>query len=427
MRDAHAVSLTIPLHIALFPANDSVRIQIGKSRIDLKKGEWSSWQEVEFKLGWFKSIAGIVRFYLKRVSPELELYMTPVNFDPRKPFYPLSYPQNLATQLAKKIGLFYTQGMPHDTWALTEGVLDDTAFLAHADMILSEKERILKEELNRFKRGVFVFYFDTLDMIQHMFWRFEDRAHPLYEQDSPYAKTIERYYQRIDRIVGEIMASAGKDTVLMVVSDHGFTSFRKSVHLNRWLFEHGYLSLKDGVQEGGDLLGGIDWSRTRAYALGFGGIYLNKIGREYLGVISEQESKELTDKIVYDLRQFQDAETGTPVVSTVYRAADVFHGPFQKDAPDIFVGFASGYRASWQTALGGTPARLIEKNEKKWGGDHLVDPQLVPGVFFMNRKIQQQALSLYDAAPSILKIFNVAIPATMKGRPVVEEIDTKNK
>lgn len=269
---------TLPLKIILQPNAEKILLEFQGHKFFLKKGAWSKWQRISFKIGFLKKIQGIAKFYLKNITPDFELYLSPINFNPQNPVFPISYPQNFSKELAKRIGLFYTQGMPHDTWPLAEGRLDEKVFLEHADMILEERKNILIEELNNFKGGIFFFYLDTLDAIQHMFWRYLDKRHLLHEPESAYKDTIFKYYEKIDQILGDVLRKIDQDTTLIVLSDHGFSSFRKSIHLNRWLKEFGFLFLKPGIKESREFFEDVDWSKTKAYALGFGGIYLNRIG-----------------------------------------------------------------------------------------------------------------------------------------------------
>lgn len=293
--------------------------------------------------------------------------------------------------------------------------MDEKAFLEHVDEILKEKEAILNEELKEFKGGLFFFYFDALDAVQHMFWRYLDPQHPLYVKGSLYQDTIFRYYEKIDRIIGEVLKSIDKDTALIILSDHGFSSFRRAVHLNRWLLENGYLFLNEGVKESKEFFENIDWSKTKAYALGFGGIYLNKIGREYYGTVKESEAQDLKEAIKEGLKQCKDPENNESVVRSVYAQEEVFQGPYINNAPDLFVGFNVGYRASWQTALGGTPDTLLEDNKKEWSGDHLIDPALVPGVVFVNKKADLRTPSIIDITPTILGLFGIDKLKDMQG------------
>jgi len=407
---------TIPLRITLAPDEKEIYLEFKGNQLFLKEGNWSVWQKTSFKIGPFKIVRGILRFYLKSIKPDFELYVSPINFDPQRPFFPISYPYNYSKKLAKKIGLYYTQGMPHDTWALTENRLDEKAFLELTDEILRENERILQDGLKEFKGGVFFSYFETLDIIQHMFWRYLDTRHPLYEDSSLYKDTVFKYYEKIDHIIGEVLKNLDRSTTLIVLSDHGFSSFRKCVHLNRWLLENGYLFLKPGIKESKEFFEDVDWSKTKAYALGFGGIYLNRIGREHNGVVNESEIQDLKQAIKEGLKQFQDPQNADKIIRNVYAQEDIFEGPYIKDAPDLFVGFNIGYRASWQTALGGVPALLIEDNKKKWSGDHLIDPTLVPGIIFINRKIDLNNPSLIDIAPTILYLFGITNVKEMPGK-----------
>ena len=411
----------IPFKILLHPDLNKIEIELQNNRFSLEKGQWSKWERVSFKIGLFKKAYGIVKFYLKSVEPDFELYLSPVNFNPESPIFPISYPKDFSKKLARKFGLYYTQGMPHDTWALSEDRINEEAFLQHVDMVFNEKRKILEEELRNFKNGLFFFYFDTLDIVQHMFWRFIDSRHPLFISSSPYSNTIFEYYMKIDQLLGKVLKGIGEDATLIVLSDHGFTAFRKAVHLNSWLLENGFLSLKDGLREGGDFFEGVDWPKTKAYALGFGGIYLNKEGREREGIVKEQEAEGLKEAISEKLKQWKDGQADEEIVRNVYKKEEIFIGPYKDNAPDLFVGFNAGYRASWKTALGGIPEMLIEDNNKKWSGDHLVDPALVPGVIFINKKLKLKEPSIVDIASTILDLFDITKPKEIHGKELFKD------
>ncbi|MFH0877654.1 MAG: alkaline phosphatase family protein [Candidatus Omnitrophota bacterium] len=409
------VQAKVPLTIILSSDARSACLEFQKKQVCLQEGQWSSWQRIIFKIGLCRRTEGIVRFYLKAVERGLELYASPINFNPCRPVFPISYPKGEACRLAKQNGFFYTQGMPYDTWALTEGRLDEKVFLELTETIFEERKKILLEELKRFKNGLFFFYFEDLDAIQHMFWRTVDPRHPLHETGGPYSRTIEQYYEKMDGVVGELLKDLDEDTVLMVFSDHGFTSFRKSVHLNRWLLEHGYLFLEKGQNESKEFFEHVDWHKTKAYALGFGGIYLNRIGREYGGIVGESEAESIKQRIKDEMKQWKDPQDGSVIVEEVYPQEEIFTGPYASDAPDLFVGFKEGYRASWQTALGGVPSTLIEDNRKKWSGDHLVDPSFVDGVIFSNIILKSDRPSIIDIAPTVLEVFGISKPSEMEG------------
>ena len=215
----------------------------------------------------------------------------------------------------------------------------------------------------------------------------------------------------------------------MIVSDHGFHSFRWSVNLNTWLVEKGFMALQGqapGEKKLDDLFGGgtfwenVDWSKTRAYAMGLGQIYINLKGREGQGIVNPgPEYDALIDSIATELKGMQDPRDGARVVRNVYKRRDIYEGPFFDVAAELQVGFEDGYRTSWQTALGGTPPRLIEPNLKKWSGDHgSYDYAITAGVLISNTKLNTSSPRIIDIAPTVLKYFGLPIPQDVDGAPI---------
>ncbi|MBU1923327.1 MAG: alkaline phosphatase family protein [Candidatus Omnitrophica bacterium] len=401
---------SIPLKIVLNPSAEKVLINFQRKSFFLAKDAWSDWQEMSFKTGPFSSVSGIAKFYLKSIKPEFELYVTPINFNPNKPPFPVSYPRDFSKEISGKVGYYHTLGMPVESWALSEGRISEKVFLQQVDDVLDERKKILWQELKSYKSGMFFFYFDTLDIIQHMFWRYLDDKDKPMQNDLQYRDTVYNYYEQIDQVVGEVIKVLDDSTTLIVLSDHGFGPFRRSVHLNRWLLEQGYLLLKNEANSNQEFLEGIDWSKTKAYALGFGGIYLNKVGREYYGIVDAAQEGQIKQELLNKLLGMTDPVTGEKIVNNVYSAELIYNGPYIKDSPDLFVGFKPGYRASWQTALGGMSAILVEDNSKKWSGDHLFDPKEVPGVIFINSKIKAKVHRIIDVASAILGLFEIHRP-----------------
>jgi predicted AlkP superfamily phosphohydrolase/phosphomutase len=398
--DQKAKNVKVPVKVALEKGAQYVNLEYQNKKLRLNQGEWSSWQEVVFDCGFLKKIKGIFKFYLAEASPELKIYISPINIDPRKPFLPISSPRGYSKELSDKIGLYHTQGIPLDTWAINEGKLPEEALLDQADEILKEKNAIFNFELSRFKRGIFFCYFGITDTIQHMFWRYKTG------EPGKYKEIISGWYEKMDEILGNAMKALNKNDTLIVLSDHGFNAFRKAVHINSWLRKNGYLELRNTASGSGEeLLKDIDWSRTKAYAIGFGAIYINQKGRERNGIVEDGAEKEnLKEEISQKLKQWYDQNEKSNIVHNVYKQEDIFKGEFTKDAPDLYIGLNTGYRASWQTALGGVPKELIEENLKNWSGDHLFDPQLVPGVILTNGRIKKDSPSIYDIAPTVLNI-----------------------
>jgi predicted AlkP superfamily phosphohydrolase/phosphomutase len=236
--------------------------------------------------------------------------------------------------------------------------------------------------------------------------------------DAGDGRVIEALYRDMDRLVGETWKHVDSDTALFVLSDHGFCSFRRGVNLNAWLHKNGYLALLDGADQSGDYFEGVDWSRTRAYTFGLGGLYLNLKGREAGGIVSQSEAVALRKELIKKLAGLRDEEKGQIGIRSVYAAGTIYKGPYLDAAPDLIVGYAAGYRTSWEAAVGKVSARVFEDNTKAWSGDHCVDPLLVPGVLFSNRKVQAQDPGIEDMAPTALELFGVQPPAWMEGKSV---------
>jgi predicted AlkP superfamily phosphohydrolase/phosphomutase len=416
--------LTAPFQVRVNADRSGATISLAGEEVTLSVGHWSGWLDVAFKVGPIKKMHGIVRFNLVALQPHLQLYASPICIDPRTPWFPISYPPEYARKLASELGLYSTRGMPFDTWALNEARLSEDAFIEDAENLYEERLRLLEHELGRFERGVFFCYFDYPDIIQHMYWRFIDTEHPLYDPSAPpkLKGMIEECYQKMDHVVGKVLAQARPGDTVVVLSDHGFGTWRRAAHINSWLKQNGYMVLRNPLAtEGGPLFSDVEWSRTRAYALGFGGIYLNRVGREPKGIVAPAEATSLAREIRDRLQTWTDGKTGAKVAHAVYLQDEIFHGPDAVLAPDLYVGFSAGYGASWQTALGAAPAGdLVVDSVKKWGGTHLVDPSLVPGVLFCNRPIAKANPSLYDLAPTVLRFM-----ALDDARLATEDLDGK--
>jgi predicted AlkP superfamily phosphohydrolase/phosphomutase len=388
-------------------------LEIQGSRYALKPGEYTPWIRLKFE-----GARGIARFLMMQSEPELTVYVTPVQIDPENPALPISHPRYYAIYLAKLLGTFATLGMAEDTWALNDGAIDEDAFLKQAEFIQREREAMYFSALDKTKRGVVACVFDTTDRVQHMFYRYLDPASGA-AMDERYSGVIERLYRDMDRLLGETLKYVDKDCALFVLSDHGFCAFRRGVNLNAWLRREGYLALMDGRDESGEYFDGIDWSRTRAYTFGLGGVYLNLRGREAQGIVGQEDADRLKRELIEKLAALPDDETGTVAIVEAYEAASIYKGPYLGGAPDLIVGYAAGYRASWDAAVGKVTAHVFEDNDKAWSGDHCVDPHLVPGVLFSNRKMIAEDPGIEDMAPTALRLFGIEPPAWMEGKAVV--------
>ncbi|MDX1377541.1 MAG: alkaline phosphatase family protein [Anaerolineales bacterium] len=388
-------------------------------KLEVRLGKWSKWLKVKFKVGMMQYVSGIVRFNLRQLEPDFELYASPVNFETAEPLFPISSPKEYAHELAMKVGRYYTAGMAEDHDGLNLERFDEAAYLDQCRIVMRERRRMMEFELGRFESGYFFCLFDTPDRLAHMFWRFREPEHPSNhgEHNPEFANVIEEHYRECDEIVGEAMKYADDETLFIVLSDHGMNSFQRGLNVNTWLFENGFLALKDGANpgEGGDFFENVDWDKTKAYAIGLGCIYLNLKEREANGILNAEEAELARDGIVGGLTGLVDTDRNAVAVRSVVRREQVYSGPYLSEAPDLLLNFSEGYRVSWDTPLGGVPQGLFKDNHKKWSGDHVIDPALSSGVLFMNKKIRTDSPSLLDLAPTILNTFGVPKGAEMEG------------
>jgi predicted AlkP superfamily phosphohydrolase/phosphomutase len=300
--------------------------------------------------------------------------------------------------------------MAEDTWAMNEHAIDEDAFLQQAYLTYAEREAMFLSALDRTRRGVVACVFDTTDRVQHMFFRHM-------KQGGAYGRTIEELYCRADELVGKALQHVDDRTVLFVLSDHGFASFERGVNLNAWLLENGYLALKENAA-GRDYLKDVDWSRTRAYTFGLAGIYINLKGRESQGIVGKgAEATALKRELAGKLSGLDDS--GRLAIRKAWPSDSLYKGPYLDAAPDLIVGYADGYRASWDAAVGKVTPNVFENNQKAWSGDHCIDPHLVPGVLFCNREIAAADPGIEDMAPTALDLFGIPVPAYMEGKSVL--------
>ncbi|OGQ94831.1 MAG: hypothetical protein A2284_14030 [Deltaproteobacteria bacterium RIFOXYA12_FULL_61_11] len=406
----------LPLTVDLDVAGSAATLHLAGNNVRVAVGAWSGWIRASIKLDLLRSVKVVFKAYLAAVTPHLQLYIGPLEHDPLDPAVRLSTPPEYSAALAKELGLYHTLGMPEDTKAFENDRLPAKAFLAQAEEIIAERERMLWKTLDERPSGVAAVVFDLPDRIQHVFWR-ENRL-----DDEGIVvgvgETIAHCYQRLDQILDELLDRLGPDTALVVLSDHGFTSFSIGVDLNTWLVGEGYQTLVARPTPGkqGELFSLVDWSKTRVFALGFTGVYLNLRGREPKGIVTAAEAQPLLAEVERRLLGLEDIEHSRKPLYRVHRAAAIYKGNRLERAPDLVLGFHRGYRMSWQTAIGGVHGEVFSPNLKKWCGDHLVDPAFVPGILASTVPLSAEGASVLDLAPTVLGLLGLPPQASHEGR-----------
>lgn len=359
--DALAPELEIAMDVDSSAQAALVRAE--DQRIVLRQGEWSPWIRVRFPLlpGGLSTVSGMFRLYLQQTTPRIRVYRSPLNIDPEDPVLPVSAPANYAREIAGRIGSFHTLGIDEDSSALRQGVFSLAEYEEQSRFVGREHTALLKDTLDRFQGGFLFFYFSEVDQDSHMMWGHHD-------------DDLLRTYRKVDNDIGMVMARQPSAEII-VMSDHGFTSFDRAVSLNSWLLQEGLMSLKPVARSvASPTLENVDWHRTNAYAIGLNGLYINLSGREQDGLVQQSDYQSVVADLRRRLLDWRDPDSGRPVVADVSISARK-GGKYE---PDLIVGYAPGYRSSW--LANGIEANSIQDNTDAWIGDHCMAASAVPGV-----------------------------------------------
>ncbi len=400
-RDHRSAGLEMVVDID--PDAPIARFQIGGRQLLLRQSEWSPWIRVRFPLiPHLATVAGMFRIYARELQPGFRIYLSPLNADPADSALPISTPAGWSRELAERLGPFYSQGIEEDTSALRQGALTLPEYLEQSRLVSAGRRGMLRDCLDHFRDGFLFFYFSEVDQNSHMLWgRHED--------------LLLETYRSVDGAIGDVLDRAEGATVI-VMSDHGFAAFDRAVNLNSWLRREGFLSLdRAAPADSGTLFAHVNWSDTRAYAMGLNALYVNLAGRELHGIVQPGAERDaVVADLIRRLHAFRDPANGQPVIADVAPPGKSA-SPF---APDLIVGYAPPYRASWETAMGGVSPTVIEPNSDAWIGDHCMAASAVPGALLGTRRPRVPDPCLKDLPVTILKEFGIAPEARMTGRAI---------
>lgn len=411
---------------------DAVIIEINNQKIILKKEEWSEWIKVNFELELpfipDADVNGICQFYLKRLKP-LELYISPINFNPANPESVVCQPKNLSKKMVKSMGLFATLGIQEAFKARNEGILDDIEYASQCELVLQERLNTFDYALENYSEGVLFFYFSSIDLQSHFFWwdKHSQKKYPKHPYRSKsdairYHDHIKKLYVRMDNVVGKLLDKYGDKATIIVLSDHGFCNFCRFFNLNKWLLNNGYIrpSYCTALSPNQNDITAIppDWSKTKAYGVGVNALFLNLKGRELSGSVTKEQRELLINELISKLKSIRDTD-GSPVIREVYRGDEIYSGPAMDYAPDLVLGFHRGYRGINPDPQVSIIGQILSDAKGPWSADHSVAAEEVPGVLFCNRPIDSKSPSLIDIAPSILELYELQTPDTMDGHSVL--------
>ena len=282
------------------------------------------------------------------------------------------------------------------------------------------------DELDRDDFDVLVSAWTATDRIGHMFWRYRDPEHPMHDPEGAkvFGEALEQSYEKMDGIVGKVLPKLSETDLLLVMSDHGFETFRKGFNLNTWLVRNGYAAVEGqddpetAYGEKGFLMD-FDWTRTQAYAIGLSSMYLNIQGRERNGIVPPDQADALIQELREKLLAVTDPETGDKVFEELY-SRDVYSGVATYDAPDISLGYAHGYQNTKSAAKGAIPKELIVPNLDKWSGEHVAaNFARIPGMLFANKPVQAEEPDIRDLGVTALAYTDVETPGDFEGKSLV--------
>lgn len=437
------------LPLLIEPTDGGASVTLADQRQDLVEGAWSDWYHLNFELGPLLNVRAITRVKLVSAADPVTVYVDSLGIDPREPpfWQPISQPREFSRELAEWLG------EPYETlgWAcLTNQMKDERigvqAFLEDIEFTMEWRRRLLDRALSRDDWRLLFSVYSVTDRVQHILYRHADPEHPMHDPEEaaqlvrffgkelPLSECIDEVYRQMDARVGEVLERLRESDRLLLCADHGFSSFRRQMDVNAWLAQEGFLTIKEGAtaRSGSGGFGYVDWSRTQAYSLGLGMVYLNLAGREPQGIVQEDEARGILEDIA--ARFVAATDGGQSVGRDAEVVWDLYPGDWTStDYPcsDLMLGFDEYYRAGWNTVTGG--ARLVEEdgkvgpgaiyrdNTNPWSGDHAGNsPNLVTGIFFSNRPVEvpEGGVSVLHVAPTVLEALGVPVPQEMDLAPL---------
>ncbi len=377
---------------------------------------YSPWIEVDFD-----GSKGLIAAHISGAPDDPRILTTPVWGHPGTPQVPALHPDGLGQHFYESTGAFPLSGWPEPNLVYAQGRVDFPALLEMVNRATTILERQAFEILSDASYRLVMINFEAFDRIAHagIGETATDEVHA----------ALTGALIRFDDFVGQAMKHFPEARII-VASDHGFAPWKKRVNVNRWLAENGYLAADLSTSDPtlGNLSNrkllwdGVDWSGTKAYALGLSKLYVNLEGREAQGIVPPgKPAEDLKKQLIEKLCDLKDPETGCSVFTRVLDSKRLYWGEAFSKSAELVLCYNRGYRTDWVSSLGGVGTPVVAPNESRWLADHCgIDPDYVPGILITPGRVSADRVHLMDIAPSILRRFNVPIPEHMDGKPVVE-------
>ena len=343
-----------------------------------------------------------------------------------------AYPDHLLVEIAEHGGHYIS-----DLSTMFQGNFKD--YIEQACAITRKRLITLKYLIEKYQYDFYVSVFTEMDRVSHFYWNYMDKESPYYidHVENELSLAVENIYKEADAALGAIMQLMDEETLLLVLSDHGFCKGNLNFYVQSFLLQEGDLTLVEGKPDMTDCNGTasvldvktdswlecvqdgkkseIDWTRTKAYmaAPGSYGININLKGRQHNGIVNKEEFGSVRNSIMQKLRKVVHPVTGKPLFDKVLPREEVYTGDMLSGAPDIIL-IPDGYGTMVHHDI--KPGILFGEPEQK--GMHDMD-----GMFALyGKEVESVTMpsraSIEDISPTILSYFGIKVPEYFEGKPI---------
>lgn len=325
-----------------------------------------------------------------------------------------TYPPKIKSQISKLVGEYSTDVKNFRT--------NNKDWLKEQIFSMSRKQwQVVRWLLKEHEWDYFHFVDIGLDRMHHGFWNYFDPTHVQFVDGNPYQNAIPEYYLWLDEQIGAALDVLDKDTIVLVVSDHGAQRLDGGFAINEWLIREGLLVLEEypTAPTPFEKLR-VNWNKTRVWSEGgyYARVFFNVQGREPQGVIPASEYSGFQDELKVKLEALPD-DKGGRMKSLVFKPKDLYRH-VRNVAPDLIVHFGGLYWRSIGTVGHGT----LHIQENDTGPDACNHAQY--GMFILSApnlslRGEYEGALLLDIAPTLMDLAGYEIPHGMQGRSLVRD------